>query len=125
MLIIPCHIDKSPLHGIGVYSTGFVPAGAKIWERHPLFDLLIERDVYEKLPDYAKAEIEMHVYEPDADGPYYYETTKGKYMNHSRTPNTDFSQVNVGYATRDIQPGDELTCDYREILHDWSHIDYI
>ncbi len=125
MLTIPAYLDKSPVHGIGVYSKDFVPAGAKVWERHPIFDIFIDRETFEQLPEYAKREVEIHMYEPDANGPYYYETTQGKYMNHSRQPNVDFSEIGVGYATRDIQPGDELTCDYRQIMHDCSGIPYI
>ena len=125
MLTIAAYLDKSPLHGIGVYSKDFHPAGTKVWERHPLFDIYIDRDEFENLPDYAKAEIEIHMYEPDPDGPFYYETTQGKYMNHSREPNIDFSEIGAGYATRDIQPGDELTCDYRQIMHNWKDIAYI
>ena len=40
-------------------------------------------------------------------------------MNHSKNPNSDFKEIVVGYATRDIQKGEEILCDYSEF--DPSH----
>jgi uncharacterized protein len=125
MMVVRTYIEKSPVHGIGVFAKEFIAKGAKVWEFHPIFDLKIEREQFEQLSDAAKEEIEIHMYEPDPGGPFYYETTSGKYMNHARDPNVDFTDVGFGFATRDIQPGEELTCDYRQIMHDPSHISYL
>jgi SET domain-containing protein len=35
-------------------------------------------------------------------------------MNHSDTPNTDFSAFGGGTACRDIAAGEELTCNYHQ-----------
>jgi hypothetical protein len=40
------------------------------------------------------------------------ELDNGRFMNHSLQPNTDFTRPDVGYATADIHPGEELTCNY-------------
>jgi hypothetical protein len=37
-------------------------------------------------------------------------------MNHSDLPNTDFRDFYHGYALYDLQPGEEVTCDYRELF---------
>ena len=113
MLIVPTYLEKSDIHGFGVFAKAFIPKGAKVWQFHPVFDIRISPEAFEKLPSSCREEIEMHMYEPEAGGDLYYETTMGKYMNHSREPNVDFSVVYEGWATRDIQPGEELTCDYR------------
>jgi hypothetical protein len=46
-------------------------------------------------------------------------------MNPARDPNVDFSDVGVAVATRDIQAGEELTCDWRDFMADVPHIDYL
>ena len=37
-----------------------------------------------------------------------------KFINHSENPNVVFID-NIAITAREIQPGEELTCDYREI----------
>lgn len=125
MMVVRTYIDKSPVHGIGVFAREFISKGAKVWEYHPIFDLKVPPEEFDKLCDAAKEEVEIHMYVPEEGGPFYYETTSGKYMNHSREPNVDFSDTGFGYATRDIHPGEELTCDYRQIMHDSSDIQYV
>ncbi len=125
MIIVPTYLDKSPIQGFGVFASGFIPKGAKVWEFNSLFDICFTEEEFEKLPDSVKQEIEIHLYQPEDSGLLYYESTMGKYMNHSREPNVDFSEVGVGWATRDIHPNDEMTCDYRHFMADVSHIAYI
>jgi SET domain-containing protein len=48
----------------------------------------------------------------------------GQYMSQSCEPNVDFSVIYAGWATRDIQVGEELTCDYRHVMADVSEIAY-
>ncbi|MFA7386372.1 MAG: SET domain-containing protein [Thiohalobacteraceae bacterium] len=125
MLIVPTYLDKSAIHGFGVYAKVFIPKGTKAWSFHPIFDIRISPDEFAKLPRSSQEEIEIHMYEPEAGGNLYYETTMGKYMNHSREPNVDFSVVYEGWTTRDIQAGEELNCDYRNFMADVSGIPYI
>lgn len=125
MIIVQTYLDKSPIHGFGVFASGFIPKGAKVWEFNPLFDICFTEEEFEKLPPSVREEIEIHLYQPEQSGLLYYESTMGKYMNHSGEPNVDFSEVGVGWATRDIHPDDELTCDYRHFMADVSHIAYI
>jgi SET domain-containing protein len=125
MIIVPTVLDKSPIHGFGVFAVAHIPKGAKVWEFNPLFDIKMSEEEFEALEPSAKAEIEIHLYQPEEGGALYYESTMGKYMNHSREPNVDFSRVNMGIATRDIKPGEELTCDYRHFMADVSHIAYL
>lgn len=96
MMVVRTYIDKSGIHGIGVFAKELLRKGDKIWEYHPVFDLKIDPDVFAALPEAAREEIEIHMYMPEANGPFYYETTSGKYMNHSRDPNVDFSDIGFG-----------------------------
>jgi len=96
-------------------------------EFNSTFDIRFTEEEFEALPSATRQEIEihLHLYQPDAGGLLYYESTMGKYMNHLREPNVDFSEVGIGWVTRDIQPGEELTCDYRHFMADVSHIPYL
>ncbi len=125
MIIVPTYLEKSPVHGFGVFAKELIEKGSKVWEFNPIFDVRFTDAEFERLPPSVKAEIEHHLYQPEQGGVLYYESTMGRYMNHSREPNVDFSDVGVGWATRDIQPGDELTCDYRHFMADVSHITYL
>lgn len=125
MIIVPTYLEKSPVHGFGVFAKELIKKGTKVWEFNPIFDVRFTDAEFERLPPSVKAEIEHHLYQPEQGGVLYYESTMGRYMNHSREPNVDFSDVGVGWATRDIKPGDELTCDYRHFMADVSHITYL
>ena len=125
MIIVPTHLGNSPIHGLGVFASEFISKGARVWEFNPLFDIRFSEEEFQRLPPSARREIEIHLYQPEEGGVLYYESTMGKYMNHARDPNVDFSDVGLGVATRDIHPGEELTCDYRDFMADVSHIDYL
>jgi SET domain-containing protein len=53
---------------------------------------------------------------PSLDRPGFlvYEIDNGRFMNHSMTPNTDFSAYGIGKAIADIAAGQEMTCAYDE-----------
>jgi SET domain-containing protein len=125
MIIVPTYLGQSGIHGLGVFAREPIAKGSKVWEYNPLFDLTLTEEQFEALPASVRAEIEIHLYQPEAGGPLYYESTMGKYMNHDREPNVDFSDVGVGWATRDIGVGEELTCDYRHFMAETGHIDYL
>ncbi|TNF38765.1 MAG: SET domain-containing protein-lysine N-methyltransferase [Gammaproteobacteria bacterium] len=125
MIIVPTYLDKSPIHGFGVFAKQAIARGDIVWEFNPLFDIRFSQEEFDKLPESAKQEIEIHLYQPEENGLLYYESTMGKYMNHSREPNVDFSNVGLGIATRDVAAGEELTCDYRDFMADVSHIEYL
>jgi len=125
MLLVRTFLDKSPIHGFGVFTKELVKKGTPVWKFHEKLDIRFSPAEFEALPESVKEELEWHMYEPEEGGPYFYEATMGKYMNHSREPNVDFSAVGVGTATRDIAAGEELTCDYRHFMADHSGISYI
>ncbi len=125
MLLVRTFLEKSPIHGFGVFAREAIAAGTKVWEFHAKLDIKFTPEEFAALPESAREELEWHMYEPDDGGPFYYEATMGKYMNHSRVPNVDFSDVGVGIASRAINAGEELTCDYRHFMATWEHIPYI
>ena len=115
MLLVNTYVAASPIEGVGVFAAAPIPAGARIWRLDPEFDRLIPVGIYEASPPHLRALLDRYAYpSPDRPGFLVYEVDNGRFMNHSETPNTDFSAREGGTALRDIQAGEELTCDYRQ-----------
>ena len=114
MLLIEHFVAPSPVHGLGVFSSGFVPTNTKVWIFHPAIDREIPASDLHELPAHVAALIERHaeylpqrnIFRLSADGDYY--------LNHSDNPNLENRDDDV-FSCRDIRPGEELFCDYNTI----------
>lgn len=115
MMIVPSYVGPSQIEGVGIFAAAPIAAGAAIWELSDDLDLLLTREQLAQLPALQRDFIDRYGY-PHMSQPQLtvLEFDNGRFMNHSATPNTDFTRPDVGYATRDIDAGEELTCDYRE-----------
>jgi uncharacterized protein len=121
MLLVNTYVASSSIEGVGVFAAEPVEAGEPIWRLDPDFDRLIPVRAYECSPPHVKALLDRYAYpSPDRPGFIVYEVDNGRFMNHSETPNTDFSAGEGGTALRDIQAGEELTCDYRQFYHGFT-----
>jgi SET domain-containing protein len=110
MLLVKTYIDKSPIHGLGVFAGETIPKDTKIWRFVFGFDRYYNRRTLAKLPKQAKDYIKLHGYQwgneillsMDYDG----------FMNHSDDANTYFHNGYV-IARCTIPKGTEITNDYR------------
>lgn len=125
MIIVSTYLGQSAIHGLGVFAKEPIARGTKVWEYNSLFDLTFSEAEFAALPPSVREEIEVHLYQPETGGLLYYESTMGKYMNHHRDPNVDFTRIGTGWATRDIAAGEELTCDYRHFMAETDAIPYL
>jgi uncharacterized protein len=120
MMTVPCLVAESPLHGFGVYATERIPKGTVIWQFHPLIDRPITEREFATLPPVAQKHVAHYSYK--SEGVYVFCGDEGRYFNHSETPTTQGVESPDGYgmtiALRDINPGEELTSDYREFDDD-------
>ena len=110
MLLVKTYLDKSDIHGLGVFAGEFIRKGKKIWRFVEGFDRAFSPKQYAKLPKAAKDYIKFYGYR--VDGEILLTVDNDHHMNHSYDANTDWRD---GYivATRDIPKGTELTNDYR------------
>ncbi len=121
MLLIPTYVAPSAIEGVGVFASERIPAGALIWELAPGLDRLIRRDEVEGLPEALQQFVERYSYPyPHDPGQLILELDNGRFMNHSDSPNTIFSDPDAGYSLRDIEAGEELTCNYAEFDPDFE-----
>jgi SET domain-containing protein len=115
MLLIRTYVAPSAIEGVGIFSAERIPAGALIWGLEPNFDRLIRRDEVSKLPPVLQEFVERYSYPyPHDPEQLIVEIDNGRFMNHSDEPNTIFSDPDAGYTLREIQAGEELTCNYAE-----------
>ena len=113
MLVVKTYIAASAIEGVGVFAAEPIANGAVIWRSDPTFDMLIPIATYRSALAHVKHLLERYAYpSPDRPGFLVYETDNGRFMNHSPTPNTDFSGFGCGTAKTEIAVDEELTCDY-------------
>ena len=111
MLLVKTYLDKSAIHGFGVFAGEFIRKGTKIWRFVEGFDRVYSLKAFAKLPKPARDFIRFHGYR--VDGEIILTIDHDCHMNHCDDPNT---YLHNGYAVarRNIRKGTEITNDYRE-----------
>jgi hypothetical protein len=109
---IPTYLGRSSIHGVGVFTSVFIPAGTVIWNRDADVDWAFTGEELECFPEAYKEKLRSWCY-LDESGVYILCGDNARYMNHSEEPNCDDWTSYSTRAARDIEPGEELTCDYR------------
>ncbi len=102
--------------GVGVFATKLIPKGTIVWIIDEL-DMFLTEEYIESLDDLRKEYIYKYTY-LDTDGIYVLHWDHAKYMNHSFNPNCVDTAYDFQLAAGDIQPGEQLTCDYGAIGDD-------
>lgn len=113
MFLIPTVVQPSPVAGFGVFTESAVPAGTLIWEFTEGVDLSLEPRLIEAVPEPLRAKLKQYCY-VEPSGRYILCGDNARFMNHSFDPNCDDSLENGTVTRRDIEAGEELTCDYRQ-----------
>lgn len=118
MLLVKTRLGQSLIEGTGLFAAEPIKAGTVTWRFMPGFDQIFTGKQIAALPDVARAAIETYTYVHPQSGLFVYCLDNARFMNHADDPNTagvHISKSIEGYdiATRDIETGEELTCDYR------------
>lgn len=119
MLLVKTKIGLSNVHGMGLFADEFIPKGTPIWEFTEGFDLRCQEQDLTRLSEATQEQFLNYCYHSSVDGSYILCFDDARFFNHSHTPNVksiDSPKHTEGMdiALRDIQPGEELTCDCRE-----------
>lgn len=113
MMLVRCRLEKSEIEGLGVFTQERIDAGARVWVLDPTFDIVVSEAVLAAAPASTRAVFERYGFTlATRPGEIALDGDDGRFMNHSDTPNLDFSAPGVATALRDIEPGEELTCHY-------------
>lgn len=112
MLLVPTYLatSKIPDAGLGVFAKEFIAAGTTLWIFHQGLDYVVKKLPEEPL--IAKF-ITKYGYIPlDGEWRWVMCADDARFMNHSENPSC-LDEGETTSAKRDIQAGEELTCDYR------------
>jgi hypothetical protein len=96
--------------GYGVFATCMIPAGTVVWV-HDELDRVLSLAQIEALPTALRQHVERYAY-VNAEGNRVLCWDHGRYMNHSCDPTTTSIGISIEIARRDIQVGEQLTCEY-------------
>jgi len=100
----------SPEIGYGVFVTAFIPRGTLVWVRDRLDNILTAQEVC-GLPAPLRQIVELYGFS-DKRGNYVFNWDFYRYVNHSCNPTSRLVGDSLEIAVRDIQPGEQLTCEY-------------
>lgn len=119
MLLVKTKIGLSRIAGIGLFTAQFIPKGAYVWRFKKGFDIRVEKEYPDTLPEPAKTFFTTYAYQNPKTLRYILCADDARFFNHADIPNTDCvedpeDEDTANIAARDIQIGEELTIDYRQ-----------
>ncbi|MDA0738024.1 MAG: SET domain-containing protein-lysine N-methyltransferase [Nitrospirae bacterium] len=114
MLLVRTVIFPSPIHGIGLFAEEFIPAHTVIWQFDPKFDVAYTKQEFNTLSPAAQLHIRKYSYFSAEMNLWILCGDDARFMNHADAPNT-FEEPGIRtIALYDIDPGQELLCDYQQ-----------
>lgn len=117
MWIIKTSIDRSDIHGLGLFSQEDIPAGLPVWRRNPLIDIKVEWNdqAIASMPTHVAKSVRSRSYVDHATGVRTFGIDGDAFVNHQDIPNVVFDSNGDGYASRHIIIGEEITNNYQDI----------
>jgi hypothetical protein len=117
MLMVETELRASPIEGIGVFVTQRVRAGELIWRFDSRIDRVFSDEELMEMPEQLQRFLRIYSTLHDGLKLWVLCGDNGRFFNHSDRPNTRSLGIAFGddVAAEDIEPGTELTSDYRTI----------
>lgn len=119
MLLVKTRVDKSPIHGLGLFAVEPIAKCTPIWRFTPGLDLDLDPAIVGSQPVLFREALLHYGYIDPRLNRYILCCDDARFINHSDTPNilSDYSQDRYGVdvAARDIVAGEELTINYESV----------
>jgi len=116
LLLIRTKIKESPIHGVGCFASEAATAGSIVWRLDPRIDLAFTAAEILATPPAFQVFMVQYASKDGGQDRYVYCADNARFINHAEEPNlvhnADTSATLI-FARRDIEPGEELTLDYR------------
>jgi SET domain-containing protein len=127
MLLVKTYLDRSTIHGVGLFAAQNIPKGTVIWRLNRIVDLLLSERDLEALSLPSREQIKKYTYQDRFLRQYVLCGDDARFFNHADgQPNClDLPDDDGGttVASRDIREGEELTCDYASF--DADHVPHV
>lgn len=117
MIHIKYKLDKSDKHGVGLFADQEIKKGDLIYTPSPLLDVNITQEQFDSLDEKEKQEMQWWGFFDEPTQKWHVDFDVSHFINHSYegTVTQDSNHTDAYLvATRDIQPGEELTQNYLE-----------
>lgn len=112
MLRVKTYLDKSSIHGFGVFAAQDIKKGDIVWQFVPEIDKELE---YLKYNELDKEFIDIYAYYDKQLNKAILSSDNDRFTNHSCTPNTEPDITGDVIANKDIMIDEEITINYFEI----------
>lgn len=116
MLLVKTKLCINHIHGIGLFADEFIARGTIIWKFNPVIDISLCGEQIEKLAGPSCEQIKKYTYRAVNTELYILCGDDARFFNHSGEPNClnfcNGREEDLTIARRDIEKGEELTCNY-------------
>lgn len=113
MLLINAYIEKSSIHGFGLFASELIPKGTKVWEFTPGLDREWNLEEFRQLPEKARSYIMHYGWLDPLTNMHRFPFDNDRFINWSSTPNVGGTSDEI-FALKDIQKNEELTFPFEE-----------
>jgi SET domain-containing protein len=117
MIHIKYKLDKSNLHGVGLFADEELHKGQLVYTSSPLLDVNISQEQFDSLSKEEQREIEWWGFKVPNEDIWHVDFDVSKFINHSKdgtvTQDTNHKDAYL-VAARDVRSGEELTQNYLE-----------
>lgn len=125
MLKVKTKVSQSTIPGAGqgLFATQFIPKGTVVWEFDPQLDITTEDMEIRKMSHINRQSFLIHAYYSKRMKLWIMCGDDAIYMNHNDSPNlmsqtTGKNSEDRDLAAIDINPGEEIFCNYYEFDED-------
>lgn len=115
MPLVKTKLDRSRVHGMGLFAAEHIAEGMIIWRLDPAIDLRLTQAHLDLLAPACREQIERYTYREKSSGLYVLCGDDARFFNHSPEPDCTDIETGDGGVTvtrRAIKPDEELTCDH-------------
>jgi len=113
MLLVKSYLEKSSIHGFGIFASEFIPKGTKVWEFTPGLDREWTPEQFSELPQKAQEYILHYGWLDPVTNLHRFPFDHDRFINWSENANVGGTSDEI-FALRDIERGEELTFPFEE-----------